>query len=64
MIIGLMMAPSVLIYWTLIIFIKVLTYVQKTWGKMQEMCNRFLSFIIDFIMSGFYSSFDFDCSLL
>ena len=34
MIIGLMMAPSVLIYWTLIIFIKVLKYVQKTWGKM------------------------------
>ena len=49
-------------YWTIIIFIRVLTYVQKTLGKISELCDCLLLFKMYFIMWNLFLSRS-ECSL-
>ena len=49
-------------YWTIIILIRVLTYVQKTLGKISEMCNCLLLFRMYFIMWNLFLFWS-ECSL-
>ena len=63
-----MMAPSMLsevvnIFWTSIILLKSSHMFKKHWLKCPR-CVIVRVSIIDFIMSGFYFSFDFECSSL
>ena len=49
-------------YWTIIIFIRVLTYVQKTLGKISELCDCLSLFKMYFIMWNLFLSRS-ECSL-
>ena len=53
---------SICVDWTIIIFVKVLTYVQKTLGKISELCDCLSLFMMYFIMWNLFLSRS-ECSL-